>query len=93
MKQYVPLKPKKRAIKVCECGNSSNSYVCNLQVYTGRQDGGVTEHRLGSSDHSIMAKSPKERGYMSLLSPLGGKGLNKVFENNYNCLMGIDVYA
>ena len=82
MKQYVPLKPKKRAIKVCECGNSSHGYVCNLQVYTGRQDGRVTEHRLGSSDHSIMAKSPKERGYMSLLSPLGGKGLNKVFENN-----------
>lgn len=44
MKQYVPLKPIKRGIKVRECADSLNSYVCNLQVYTGRQDGGVTEH-------------------------------------------------
>ena len=47
MKQYVPLKPIKRGIKVWECADSSNGYVCILQVYTGRQDGGVTEHRLG----------------------------------------------
>ena len=46
MKQYVPLKPIKRGIKVWECTDSSNGYVCNLQVYTGRQDGGVTEHGL-----------------------------------------------
>ena len=47
MKQYVPLKPIKRGIKVWECADSSNSYVCIFQVYTGRQDGGVTEHGLG----------------------------------------------
>ena len=47
MKQYVPLKPIKRGIKVWECADSSNGYVCILQVYTGRQDGGVTEHGLG----------------------------------------------
>lgn len=47
MNQYVPLKPIKRGIKVWECADSTNGYVCNLQVYTGRQDGGVTEHGLG----------------------------------------------
>ena len=47
MKQYVPMKPIKRGIKIWECADSSNSYVCNFQVYTGRQDGGVTEHGLG----------------------------------------------
>ena len=47
MKQYVPLKPIKRGIKIWECADSSNSYVCNFQVYMGRQDGGVTEHGLG----------------------------------------------
>jgi len=47
MKQFVPLKPIKRGIKVWECADASNGYVCNLQVYTGKQDGGITEHGLG----------------------------------------------
>ena len=47
MKQYVPLKPIKRGIKVWECADSLNGYVCNLQVYPGRQDGGNAEHGLG----------------------------------------------
>ena len=47
MKQYLPMKPVKRGIKIWECADSSNGYVCNLQVYTGKQDGGVTEHGLG----------------------------------------------
>ena len=47
MKQYVPLNPIKRGIKVWECADSSNCYVYILQVYTGRQDGSVTEHGLG----------------------------------------------
>ena len=37
----------KRGIKIWECADSSNGYLCNLQVYTGKQDGGVTEHGLG----------------------------------------------
>ena len=49
MKQYLPLKPVKRGIKIWERADSSNGYVCNLQVYTGKQDGGVTEHGLGYS--------------------------------------------
>lgn len=47
LKQYVPLKPIKRGIKVWECADASNGYVCNLQVYTGKKDGGQTEHGLG----------------------------------------------
>jgi len=47
MKQYVPSKPIKRGIKIWECADSLNGYVCNFQVYTWQQDGGITEHRLG----------------------------------------------
>ena len=47
MKQYLPMKPVKRGIKIWECADSSNCYGCNLQVYTGKQDGGMTEHGLG----------------------------------------------
>lgn len=46
LKQYLPIKPLTCGIKIWECADSSNGYVCNLQVYTGKQDGGVTEHRL-----------------------------------------------
>ena len=47
MKQYLPLKPVKRGIKVWMCADASNGFVCNMQVYTGKKDGGVTEHGLG----------------------------------------------
>jgi len=47
MKQYLPLKPVKRGIKIWECPDSSNGYVCNLQGYTGKQDGDITEQGLG----------------------------------------------
>ena len=47
MKQYLPLKPVRRGIKVWMCADASNGFVCNMQVYTGKKDGGGTEHRLG----------------------------------------------
>lgn len=37
MKQYMPLKPVKRGIKVWECADVSNGYVWNLSVYTGKE--------------------------------------------------------
>ena len=47
MKQYLPMKPVKRGIKVWMCADASNGFVCNMQVYTGKKDGGATEHGLG----------------------------------------------
>ena len=47
LKQYMPMKPIKQGIKIWECCDSSNSYACNLQIYTGKQDGGNVEHVLG----------------------------------------------
>ena len=37
IKQYMPLKPVKRGIKVWECADASNGCVCNLSVYTGKE--------------------------------------------------------
>ena len=28
------------------CADASNGFVCNTQVYTGKKDGGATEHGL-----------------------------------------------
>jgi len=47
MKQYMPMTPTKWGIKVWEYADFSKGYGCNLQVYTGKQDGGATEHGLG----------------------------------------------
>ena len=45
-KQYMPLKPAKRGIKVCIRADSVSHFVCQFQVYTGRPNQGQ-EHGLG----------------------------------------------
>ena len=44
LRQYMPLKPVKRGIKVWECADSSNGFVCDLEVYTGKQRDGNPVH-------------------------------------------------
>ena len=39
LKQYMLLKPVKRGIKVWECADSSNGFICDLEVYVGKRDG------------------------------------------------------
>ena len=47
LKQYLPMKPIKRGIKVWVLGDSSNGYFCNFQVYTGKVNN-TTEKGLGA---------------------------------------------
>ena len=47
LKQYMPLKPVRRGIKVWTRAESSNGYVSAFQVYTGKQ-GDTTETGLGA---------------------------------------------
>ena len=47
MKQYMPQKPVKRGIKVWECTDSSNGYVCDMTVYTGKERDTNPEQGLG----------------------------------------------
>lgn len=47
LKQYMPMKPIKRGIKVWVLADSSNGYFPRLEVYTGRKDN-TTERCLGS---------------------------------------------
>ena len=39
LKQYMPAKPIKRGIKVCCRADSHNGYLCEFQVYTGKEEG------------------------------------------------------
>ena len=48
LKQYVPLKPVRRGIKVWAKAEASSGYVSAFQVYTGKQ-GGTVETGLGAN--------------------------------------------
>ena len=43
----MPLKPVKRGIKVWECADTSNGYVCNQRVYTGKERHANPKQGLG----------------------------------------------
>ena len=47
LKQYMPMKPIKRGIKVWVLGDSSNGYLSNFQIYTGKV-GETAETGLGA---------------------------------------------
>ena len=47
LKQYMPMKPIKRGIKVWVLGDSSNGYFSNFQIYTGKV-GATAETCLGA---------------------------------------------
>ena len=47
LKQYLPMKPIKRGIKVWVLGDSSNGYFSRLEVYTGKK-GNTVEKDLGA---------------------------------------------
>jgi len=61
IKQYMPMKPVKRGIKIWEAADPRNGYVFNFQVYTGKQDGGI-EHGLGISRCPRSRNRPGPRG-------------------------------
>ena len=62
LKQYMPLKPVKRGIKVWECADSSNGFVCDLEVYTGKQRNGNPSQEM--SDNSPLASpTPNPAGF------------------------------
>ena len=67
LKQYMPLKPIKRGIKVWVLGDSHNSYFCKLQVYTGKADS--VEKQLGA------------RVVKALTTHLHGKHHHAYFDN------------
>lgn len=48
LKQYMPMKPIKRGIKMWCRADSSNGYLCEFSIYTGKSGQGV-EHGLGYS--------------------------------------------
>lgn len=46
-RQYIPSKPAKYGIKIWAACDATSSYAWNLQVYTGKRDGGTSEKNQG----------------------------------------------
>ena len=69
LKQYLPLKPIKRGIKVWVLADSHNGYFCKFDVYTGKD--GTAEKGLGA------------RVVKSLTSELKGKNHHIYFDNYF----------
>ena len=55
LKQYMPMKPVKRGIKVWALADASNGYISTFQVYTGKQNGTV-EKGLGANVVKTLTK-------------------------------------
>ena len=69
-KQYMPMRPVKRGIKVWVRADATNGFVSAMQVYKGKKDGGQPEHGLG---HRVVC---------DLVSDLKGKNYH-IFCNNF----------
>ena len=69
IKQYLPLKPVKRGIKIWVVAESSTGYFLDLQVYLGKE-GGQSEHGLG------------ERVVLDLTEAYRGKA-HRIFCDNF----------
>ena len=73
LKQYMPLKPTKRGIKVWVAADSTNGYFSRFEVYTGKK-GNTTEHGLGA------------RVVKTLTSDFKGKHHHVYFDNFFTSL-------
>ena len=73
LKQYMPMKPTKRGIKVWVAADSTNGYFSRFEVYTGKKNN-TTEHGLGA------------RVVKTLTSDLKGKYHHVYFDNYFTSL-------
>ena len=62
LKQYMPMKPIKRGIKMWCRADSKNGYLCDFDIYTGKQEQGI-QYGLGYSVVTRLCKSIKGHWY------------------------------
>jgi hypothetical protein len=73
-KQYIPSKPGKYGIKIWTLCDSKTSYVCNMQIYCGRNNGEGREQNQG------------ERVVMDMVRGLDRSGRNVTCDNFFTSL-------
>lgn len=70
LKQYVPLKPIRRGFKIWVRADSTNGYICDFSVYTGKEE---------SVEKGLAAKVVK-----NLSQPLAGGNYHVFFDNFFS---------
>ncbi len=75
MKQYLPLKPVKRGFKIWVRADSTNGYICDFSVYTGKEE---------SAEKDLGSKAVKK-----LAQPLAG-GNYHLFDNFFSTVKLFD---
>lgn len=73
-KQYIPSKPGKYGIKIWVMCDSATHYVCNMQVYTGREENQPREVNQG------------QRVVLDMIRGLGNSGRNVTCDNFFTSL-------
>ena len=63
LKQYMPMKPIKRGIKMWCRADSTNGFLCEFDIYTGKSEQGV-QHGLGYSVVTNLCTSIKGHWYI-----------------------------
>lgn len=66
LKQYIPMKPIKRGIKMWCRADSTNGYLCEFDIYTGKSPQGV-QHGLGYSVVTKLCQHVQSHWYAILL--------------------------
>ena len=61
-RQYIPSKPGKYGLKFWACCDSETAYVCNIQLYTGKQKGEPREQNQGTRVVMDMVKNLEKSG-------------------------------
>ena len=85
--QYMPMKPCKRGIKIWSRCDASNGYLCQFDVYTGKND---EEDNAGApADQSCPFKGLSARVVYNLTRSLSGKNYMVFMDNVFS---GIDLF-
>lgn len=71
-KQYIPSKPAKYGIKIHALADAENAYVCNMEIYAGRQPTGP--YMVDNSAKAVVTR---------LIRNISGSGRNITFDNWY----------
>lgn len=86
LKQYMPMKPIKRGIKMWCRADSSNGYLCEFSIYTGKSGQGV-EHGLGYTVVSNLCQHIKGNWYIIFCDNFftSAKLIEDLYQNKILC--------
>ncbi|PFX26968.1 PiggyBac transposable element-derived protein 5 [Stylophora pistillata] len=86
LKQYMPMKPIKRGIKMWCRADSSNGYLCEFSIYTGKSRQGV-EHGLGYTVVSNLCQHIKGNWYIIFCDNFftSAKLIEDLYQNKILC--------